>query len=474
MSMPRPISHLALASTARLLALAAALSLIFCLGPARPAAAQPNTLSLDEALHLAREHDPRLAGAANRQAQSEAQWMSARGRLLPRIDAEQALTRGDQPVYAFGTRLLQGRFEASDLALPALNGPAAITDHASTLRVLVPLIHAEGWFATRAAREARVAADASFHEAELQLAAAVVRVYHGAQLAASAEAVALAAVEAARADTERVRSLLEHAMATEIDLLTMELHLAATEERALQAQGAAAAALAALNHAVGLPVDARPTLTTALDEGEDTAGGTLESAPHEVDALDLNAHPRVQQALASEQAARASVRAARARYAPTLMAAGELQSHRSQLVGGAHGESWNVGLVLRFNLFNGLQDLAQQRAADAALDASRVSARSAESGVRLEIRQALIALESADARVLVTARATELARRARALEEQRMEHGMGDAAALVRSHVALLDAEVRHLSALHARQLARVGLAVAFGGLYGTPEEVSR
>ncbi|MBK7156502.1 MAG: hypothetical protein IPH72_32820 [Sandaracinaceae bacterium] len=56
-----------------------------------------------------------------------------------------------------------------------------------------------------------------------------------------------------------------------------------------------------------------------------------------------------------------------------LAAAAELQSHRSQLVGGQHGESWTVGLVLQVNLFNGLQDLAQRRATEADLEAVRVS-----------------------------------------------------------------------------------------------------
>jgi outer membrane protein TolC len=54
-----------------------------------------------------------------------------------------------------------------------------------------------------------------------------------------------------------------------------------------------------------------------------------------------------------------------------------------------------------------------------------------------------------------------------------MDNGRSDAAALVRSQAALLDTELRLLAARHARELARVDLAVALGGINVNPDEVS-
>jgi outer membrane protein TolC len=192
-----------------------------------------------------------------------------------------------------------------------------------------------------------------------------------------------------------------------------------------------------------------------------------------VDQLPLHEHPEVSRAEATEAAAAAAHRASLARFAPVLAAAAELQSHRSQLVGGQHGESWTVGLVLQVNLFNGLQDLAQRRATEADLDAVRVSTRNAESAVRLRIRQAQLALEASEARLAVAARSVALAQGAATLERQRMDNGRSDAAALVRSQAALLDTELRLLAARHARELARVDLLVALGGINVNPDEVS-
>lgn len=439
-----------------------------------PAAAQePRALTLDDAVQLARQHDPRLAGARSLVTRREAEVMGARGRLLPRLDFEQALTRGDQPVYAFGTRLLQGRFAAADLALPALNAPSPITDHASRLTLRVPLVHAEGWFGARAAREQRRAAAASVTQAELELAAGVARAYYGAQLASEGARVATVALEAARADAERVRSMLRNEMATELDLMTVELHVASMEQRSIEARGEAEAAAAALQHALGLPLDQATELSSTLPEAEDDGGQVGGMTRVSVDQLPLHEHPEVSRAEATEAAVAAAHRASLARFAPVLAAAAELQSHRSQLVGGQHGESWTVGLVLQVNLFNGLQDLAQRRATEADLDAVRVSTQSAVSAVRLRIRQAQLALEAREAGLTVAARSVELARGAATLERQRMDNGRSDAAALVRSQAALLDTELRLLAARHARELARVDLEVALGGINVNPDEVS-
>jgi len=439
-----------------------------CMAADRAAAQVQPDLTLDDALRLAQDHDPRLAAARSLAVRRDAEALGARGRLLPRLDFEQSLTRGDQPVYAFGTRLLQGRFRADDLALPALNGPSAITDHTSRLMLRVPLIHPEGWFGARAARALTRAADATVTQAELELAAHTARAYHGAQLAAESARVATLALDAARADAERVRSMVRNDMATERDAMTVELHVASMEERAIQARVDAAATLAALHHALGLPLEQVGELSSPLVEAEDDSEARLD-----VDQLPLGEHPEVRRAEATEAAAAAAHRASLARFAPVLAAAAEVQSHRSQLVGGQHGESWTVGLVLQVNLFNGLQDLAQRRATEADLAAARVNAADAVSAVRLRVRQAQLALEANEARLSVAVRSLELARGASTLERQRMDHGMSDTAALVRSQTAQLDAELRLLAARHARDLGRVDLVAALGGTNVTPDEVS-
>ncbi|MCB9610967.1 MAG: TolC family protein [Sandaracinus sp.] len=423
------------------------------------ARAQPATqeLSLEDAVRLALAHDPRVIGAAAEHERRRADAAVIRGRLLPNVDFEQAFVRTDQAVAVFGTRLLQGRFRETDFALPALNDPNAITDHASTLRVEVPLVHVEGWLGARAARALSRGAHADVRLRELEVAASVIRLYHQVVLAETSASVAEEAATAARADAERIRSMYAHGAATELDVLEMDVHLATLDERVIAARGDAASVRAALHHAIGLPLDTPLRLVTEL--------ASIDDAPS-VDAaqITLDDHPTVARARHTEEAARIARRASRARFAPVLAAAGELQSHRASLgADAAHGESYVLGVVLRLNLFRGLQDLASTRAADALSDAAHADAVWSESAVRTQIRRAQIAVESAHARLDVATQAVGLAQRALQTQRHRLENGLGDTASLVRARTALLDAEQRRLVSFHAERLAHVDLAVALG-----------
>jgi len=63
-----------------------------------------------------------MAALADQKAAS-AEIKEARSGLLPKIVFSESATRGNDPVYAFGTRLRQGRFTADDFALNRLNYP---------------------------------------------------------------------------------------------------------------------------------------------------------------------------------------------------------------------------------------------------------------------------------------------------------------------------------------------------------------
>ena len=59
-------------------------------------------------------------------ADAKAAASMARTQFLPQLAFMEDLSRGDDPVYAFGTRLRQGRFTQADFALNSLNHPPAI------------------------------------------------------------------------------------------------------------------------------------------------------------------------------------------------------------------------------------------------------------------------------------------------------------------------------------------------------------
>ena len=100
------------------------LSLPLCMGGMVVTA--QDSLTLRQAINQALGQNPEaaIARADNQEAKSAATM--ARAQLLPQLNFTEDISRGDDPVYAFGTRLRQRQFTQADFALNALNFPQPI------------------------------------------------------------------------------------------------------------------------------------------------------------------------------------------------------------------------------------------------------------------------------------------------------------------------------------------------------------
>jgi outer membrane protein len=91
------------------------------------AAGAQEPLTLRQAINQALGQSPEaaIAQAGNQDAKSASATL-ARTALLPQLTFTEDISRGNDPVYAFGTRLRQRQFTQADFALNALNFPQPI------------------------------------------------------------------------------------------------------------------------------------------------------------------------------------------------------------------------------------------------------------------------------------------------------------------------------------------------------------
>lgn len=83
----------------------------------------PAPLTLRDAVNIALEKNPlRKAALADTKAAS-AGVREAQSFLMPHVTLSETATRGDDPVYVFGSKLRQQRFKTGDFALNKLNTP---------------------------------------------------------------------------------------------------------------------------------------------------------------------------------------------------------------------------------------------------------------------------------------------------------------------------------------------------------------
>ena len=95
------------------------------------AAAAQETLSQRQVINQALEQDPEATIARAGNSDAKAAAAMARTQLLPQLGFTEDISRGNDPVYAFGTCLGQRQFTQADFALNALNFPQPIENFSS-------------------------------------------------------------------------------------------------------------------------------------------------------------------------------------------------------------------------------------------------------------------------------------------------------------------------------------------------------
>ena len=99
---------------------------------ALPVLAQ-NPLSLRDAVRLAlREHPSVAATEANAKA-AETKIKQMQSGYLPRLNYQESFTRGNNPVYVFGSLLTQRQFGVQNFAIDKLNKPDFLNNFQSQL-----------------------------------------------------------------------------------------------------------------------------------------------------------------------------------------------------------------------------------------------------------------------------------------------------------------------------------------------------
>lgn len=420
-----------------------------------PARAQA-PLTLDEAMRRARSDSAEAKALDATVAEADARVRRSGATFWPRIDLAEAVQRGDQPVFVFGSLLAQRRFGESNFAIPALNQPDALTNTRTALSIQQSLFDAARIEAVRAARldAARIASgrDGASQDLAFRAAEAFVQVVRLESLTRAAEG----AVAAAESDRERARFRREAGLVTDADVLAADVHLADVRQRRIAAAGDLAVARLALAEITGLP------LSTPVA----VAAPAPVPARHDADALvreALERHPQPRQAGLQRQLADSARRAARAALLPTVAAHAGWESNGASI--GRQQASWIAGVELRLNLFNGFADAA--RLAEAAHAGTRAAAE--ETRVRrrieLEVRAALAHLEAAAARDEAGRAALAQATESRRIVRERYDGGLATMTDVLRAADAVLDAESRATAARMDAVLRAVALDRAVGRL---------
>ncbi len=408
----------------------------------------PAVWTLPEAVRFAVANNPDARMAMSRIEAAQAAITAEKASFYPQLSLESGYSQTDNPMYSFGNILNQGAFS------PGINfnDPGRTDDLNVGVRLGYRLYNGGRDLAgLRAATAQESASRWDFGAVQAQLAFEVVRVFNQMVEAEDMIKAHQAALDAITASLAVARARFEEGVLLKADLLDLEVQEAKYQEDLIHARHALDLAQTGFRNLLGLQAGA---VAIEADSGRD----------QEVPAptTDFEGRDEVKSADAMIRAAEAQVRQARAGYYPALDSYAGYTSEKGWETGGS-GDSWQAGVKLSYNLFDGRRTSAEVARSTAMLAQAREQKRKALLAVGLEVQQAELALKEAEARLQVAEKSVGQAEESARINRARFQEGVVLASDLIAVETRLTDARVRRAVAESSRRVAVAALRRAEG-----------
>ena len=419
-----------------------------------------DSLSLRDAARLALRENKAISATNAGMRASAARIDEARAGRLPKLNYSESFSRSDNPVFVFSSLLTQHQFGVENFNIGPLNRPDSLNNFQSQLTVDQVLYDAgQTRNAVKSADLSRQMTGEEQRRTQMQVIAGVVRAYYGAVLAAESLKTAEQALKSAEADLARADSVRAAGMSTDVDVLSIRVHLAAVTEQRIQRAADLDVAKSALNDALGLPLDTTHVLSTALSPLDVP---NLALASLEKDAS--TTRPETRQIHLAADLAKTQVDSARSALLPQVAFHAAFEADRQQFINKG-GANWLASIGLRWNLFNGMADKARIEESSHLLERAHADEQRMDSAVRLEVRRAWADLGAAQQRIEVAKAAVAEAEESLRITQNRYESGMSNVTDLLRNETAVLESQTRYLAAVHDQRIAATMLDLAAGRL---------
>jgi len=436
------------------------LSIVFLALAALSPLAGQERLSLREAVQLAIKQNKGLQASHASVDVAETGVRQARSSMLPKLTYSESVARSNNPVFVFGSLLTQHQFTQGNFDIYSLNRPGFLDNFQSTVSAEQVLFDAgQTRKAVRSAKLERQMAGEDDRQSRTQITLSAIQTYLDVALSREALGAANQAVRSAQADMERAMQVRTAGMSTDADVLSIRVHLSRVREQQIRREADLATAEAALNDALGLPLDAVHELTTPLSEVKRPS-----LSLQQLESTAVTGRPEQRRANLAVNVASTQVDLARSSFWPRISVRGTFESDRQQFANRG-GANWLGSVSLTWNVLNGGADKARLDGANQSLLRAQAERDRLASSVRLGVRRAWEDLRATEQQVDVAKATVADAEESLRITQNRYQAGMSTVTDLLRTEVAVADSRIRYLAALHDQHLAVALIELATGTL---------
>jgi outer membrane protein TolC len=420
------------------------------------AAAEPETVTLDEAVKLALERHPDVGKAKAGAEVLKGKIREVRAQALPDIAINGGWNRMRDPSFLNSPSFDQFPKELVD----ALN-PTGANIFLYSLSVKQPLYTA-GKVGT-ALKLASVEAEGAVSEidrAQQDLAVDVVRAYYSLMWAERYQELVAETERQRKAHLDMARARFENGVATEVDVLRSEVALANIEPDLLRAQAAIRQARALLNYYLVRPID---TPTRVAGRFEDKPWDEFELAELEKEAI--RRRPEMDRLRVAERSSGVMLDLARAesRLRADFSSEYGIMSRLPKNLFNDRFVRWSFGVNFTLPVFDGFRRSGMVSQAVANQRTARLEREKLEQQVRLSIQQGLDEITATRETVRAALANVRQAEKVLEMMQANYQHGAATTLDVVDAQTALSTARTNLLRGLHDSSVARANMRWTLG-----------
>ena len=437
-------------------------------------AQEPQGLTLEESIEIAKQSNLTLQTAEQNLKAAEAQVRAARAGLLPRITASGNYTYFKdiqksviQAEGGFGFPMPGGEMDGP--APPSADNESDLIElefgaHHNvqgTVSLTQP-IFAWGryYYGYQAAELNYQALQRDVDAASNQLRLDVSEAFYGALVAQEFVRVAQQSVALVEEQLAIAEASFKAGAATNFDVLRAKVQLANAKSQRIRAQNGVQTAKNAYKTVLNIPLSENISVKGTLEIPED----------HKIPTLDLDSlvrqalenRPEVRRTQFTESVARKQIDIAKTRSRPDLGFFTNYQISQNERLTQMN-RIWSLGVQINIPIFDGFATRAAVQQTESVLEQVQLGSTQVKVGVEFEVRAAYLNLRGAETIIGVQREAVTQAHESVRIANLQFQSGIITTVALTDTQLALAQAEVNRLQAYHDYIVGLVRLEKAIG-----------
>ncbi len=396
------------------------------------------SIGLDQVKLKAKERNSSLQISAQDYAIAKAQYESSNAVLLPQINLSNTSTFTNNPLYAFGYKLLQRDVSSADFDPESLNDPGNVENYNTRIELIQPLINIDGWKERKMASMYAEASHLQMQRTEEYIELEATKTYMQLQLAYKSLEVVEKAKETALANQIWAKNNFDQGMMQTASYLHMEVRVAEIEHQ--------------LNLALS-------NVKNVSDYLQFLIGDESESLLHPSDELVLDVQDRNENSelsmnrkdlLAMQYSVDAQeklLESSKMSFVPRANAIANYEWNDDSFMGfGAN--NYLIGIQLSWDIFSGYKNIGKIHQNKALLEKATLEQQKYIQESELELNKAKRHLIDAKNQVALTNLALEQSKEAYRITSNRFKQGLEKSKDLLQAETQYHEKELEHAQSI--------------------------